>query len=1068
MKRFKNHFLILIILYGLVFSEFTVRATEFPIRTESKQQQLIVTGSVHDQNGESMVGVTIQIKGTGSGNITDIDGNFSISVPNERAVLVFSFIGYKTVEKTVGKQRKMNIVLEEDVTEMEEVVVVGYGVQQKVSITGAISAVDATELKVSSSPNIANALAGRISGLTSFQGAGGQPGKDDATMYLRGAATLNGTSPLILIDGVERSNIRTLDTHEIESISILKDASATAVFGVQGANGVLIITTKRGQKGRPQLSFNVTQTFSALTREPEHVSSLDYMALRNQALKNDGLKDGMFTAEQIAKYENPLAGLDPSDPDYERKAAIRRYMYPNNDYYRMMINRWSPQTVVNGNLSGGTDKISYFVNVGYTHQGGNLNTESKSKLGYDPSVKLDRYNFRSNVDYTITPKLKVYLNLATYIEKLNMPATGTMYDNDQNWMMRDMFYMSQTVPSIAPGPATIAGFGVEAGMPLDPSYLDSGHILDRSPYEIINHRGYLNETRANLNSTIGADWDLDFITKGLKLSGKLSYDSWSKTEVRGNVESLLYQAFINMETDELIFSEYRQNSSPLSLSKYAQSRFNINAEASLNYNRKFGVHEVSGLALVQRKNWEGTGADLPFNLLGVVGRVTYNYGQRYFGEVNVGYNGTEQFAPSTRFGFFPAFSLGWVPTNEEFLKDNPILTYMKLRGSFGKVGNDKMGNRRFLYIDNITLGGGGYHGSLAAGKQISEGLLGNTSLAWEVAEKMNIGLDFHIINDFKASIDFFKENRSDILLTRKSVPSFQGMPNDYIPKVNMGEVDNKGFEIELSYNKQINKDLNINLRGNFGYNKNKRMNVDEVPRDETYAYRTRETGFPIGQSWGYLIDWDQDGGYWNETSIANSKLKYDFGNYGPGDFVYKDLNDDDIIDDKDQAPIGCGNVPRIQWGGSVAAQYKGFDVYVFFQGLGKWYSARADHGIYETTGKGTYFPYQRNAWTQERFENGDKITYPRLSTGKTVNHLPNSFFIMNRSFGRLKNVEIGYTLPKHLLKIIGVSQLRLFVSGQNIFTWSPNYRASHLDPENNDTIGYPVTKMFNFGANITF
>jgi TonB-linked SusC/RagA family outer membrane protein len=946
---------------------------------------------------------------------------------------------------------------------------VAYGVQKKVSVTGAVSSVQTKDLKVSSSASIANSLAGRITGLTSMQSIGGQPGRDDATMYLRGAATTNGKNPLILIDGVPRDNIRTIDPNEVETISVLKDASATSVFGVRGANGVILITTKRGKEGKPELTVNATQSYSALAREPSRLHSLEYLTLRNQALINDGRENAIFGPDVFAKYENPLLGLDPNDPDYEQKAAVRRYMYPDNDYYRMLIARWAPQTVINANLSGGTDRVMYFLNIGYLHQGGHLKTEPKSVLGYDPSSKLDRYSFRSNIDYKVSSSLTAFVNLGTYIEGLNMPVTGGLYGNDQGSLMADLFYKVQTNLPISPGPATIAGFGVPGGRPLDPAYLNSGNYLTNGAYENINWRGYLNETRANLNSTAGLNWDLGFLTKGLSVKGMISYDSWAKTEVQGNYNRTLYRTNVDINTDELTFSEAEIGTNTLSLSKYAQSRYTINLQSSLLYNRQFGLHDVGGMALAQRDYWESTGADIPYNVLGLAGRVTYNYDTRYFGEINVGYNGSEQFAPTKRFGFFPAVSVGWALSNESFLKDNPLLTYLKLRASIGTVGNDKMGGTRFLYIDNISYGGGGAFGSLAQGYGINEGLLGNLNLTWEVAKKYNVGLDFQIVRDLTGAIDVYKENRSQILLQRRSIPTWQGMPLGNVPRVNMGEVDNRGYEIELTYNKQIDRDWQIQVKGNFAYNRNKRMNVDEVPRDETYAYQTRETGFPINQNWGYLINWEQDGGYWTPETLADpNRITYDFGTPRPGDFVYVDLNGDGVISEKDEAPIGYGNIPRISWGTSLNLQYKGLDAYIFFQGVSKYNSAFRGQGTYETIRQGTYFDYHKKAWTEERWRNGEEITYPALATGENVNHRLNSFFIFDRAFVRFRNAEVGYTFPPAALRRVGISRMRIFVQGQNIFIWSPNFRPTHLDPEGDDSIGYPQTRTFSFGTNVTF
>ena len=1030
-------------------------------------QNVTVTGLVSDSRGEPLIGVTIRIEGTSHGTLTDMDGRYVLANTPSDATLVYSYVGTKTQVVKVNGRTTINITLVEDVEMLEDVVVVAYGVQKKVAVTGAISSVSTDELRISSSASIANALAGRVAGLTSMQRAGGRPGADDATMYLRGAATLNGVTPLILIDGVPRDNIRTIDVNEVESISVLKDASATSVFGVRGANGVLIITTKRGKVGKPELSVNVTQSYSRLTREPDMPGSVEYMNLRNQALVNDGFEPA-FSPEVIAKFENPLAGLDPNDPDYEEKAALRKWMYPDNDWYDILIARWSPQTNVNANMSGGTDKITYFLNVGYLHQGGNMKTLSEDILKYDPSFKLDRYTFRSNVDYNVTKWLSAYLNLGTYIEKVNMPNPGVMYGGDQNWLVRDMLYQAQAILPISPGPSTIAGFGVPANKPLDPTYLTSGHYADRSPVMIMNWYGYNLDTRSNLNSSFGLNFKLDAITEGLELRGMISYDARGNSMTRGNMRQTDYQAFVDPETDELTFSVHELHQDNFWMSYGQGSRYNMNLQGQLLYNRAFGKHSVAGMLRAERDYWDSGGAAIPFNVLGMAGRATYDFDSRYFAEVDFGYNGSEQFAPVKRFGFFPSASVGWVISNESFLLDNPLITFLKLRGSYGKVGNDQQGGYRFLYQDDIRVGGG-FSGSLAAGKGINEGLLGNKVITWETANKYNVGVDFSIATDITGQVDFFKEHRSDILLQRASIPVWQGTPLNYIPRVNMGEVENRGYEIELGYNKQVTRDLFLQFKGQFSYNRNKRLNVDEVPRDDTYAYKYRGTGYPLGQNWGYVIDWDQDGGYWTEETLADpDRVTYAFGTPIPGDFVYKDLNGDGIVDDKDQAPIGVGHIPRYSFGASFSAHWKGFDAYIFFQGLAKFNSTFAHQGTYETVLRGTYFPYHKQSWTKERWEKGEKITYPALHSQTTVNHRTNSFFVFDRDLVRLKNFEIGYTLPKNSLKVLGVSDMRLFFNGQNVLTWSPKFRPYHLDPENDDSIGYPQTTIFSFGTNIKF
>ena len=1029
------------------------------------QQPVPITGTVLDSlDAVTLPGVSVMVKGTSNGTQTDLNGRFSITA-DPKAELIFRYIGYNEKSVIVGNQTNLTVRLGPNSQSLSEVVVVAYGTQKKVSVTGAVSSIGTKELRQNSSATLAAALAGRLPGLTSIQSGGGQPGRDDATMYLRGAATTNGRSPLILIDGVPRDNIRTIDANEVASVSILKDASATALFGVRGANGVILITTKRGVEGKSELNISTEQSYSSFTREPERLHSLDYMRLRNEAAANNNIVPLPFSQALMDKYANPLAGLDPKDPDYAEKAKFRNYIYPDHDYYREFISRYAPQTRINTNASGGTDRVSYFVNAAFLHQGGNLNTQPKSVLGYDPASKMDRFNFRSNLDYKITKSLKSFLNIGSYIEQVNMPSAWLYNGGDTGWMMSDLLYQAQTILPITPGPTTIAGFGVAPGQIVDPGY------MDRSAFEIMNRFGYRNEVRSNLNSSFGLDWDLgNTVTKGLSFKGMISYDSRSTTATQGSKSERLYLAEVNPVTDQLSYAVKRSDESLLSLSKGVDSRYTINMQASINYNRKFGEkHDVGGMILGQRDYWETPSGQIPFNVLGVAARATYGYDNRYLAELNMGYNGSEQFAPGKRYGFFPAVSVGWVASNEAFLKDNSTITNLKFRASYGMVGNDQMGNSRFLYQSNITLGGGPL-GSLGLGQGINQGLLGNPNITWEVAKKQNYGIDLQMLKNLDVSFDYFLENRSSILISRGTVPEFQGVPLNNIPRANLGLVDNQGYEIELTYNKTFAKAISLMARGNYGYNNNIVKFLDESIRDESYTSRYTATGYPLGQSFGYKIDYSNGNGYFNSKQELDNylaKTTYGFGAPRVGDFKYLDLNGDGIITDKDQVAIGNSNIPSVSYGLTLNLQYKSFDFTTFFQGVSKYSSNYSQQGVYEYILRGTYFGYHKSAWTPERYANGEEITYPALSTSSNTNHVANDFFVMNRSFMRLRNIELAYTLSKGALELLGVQRLRVYASAQNLFTWA-NLRMSHLDPENNNPIGYPLTRMTNFGASITF
>jgi TonB-linked SusC/RagA family outer membrane protein len=717
---------------------------------------------------------------------------------------------------------------------------------------------------------------------------------------------------------------------------------------------------------------------------------------------------------------------------------------------------------VNANFSGGTEKLSYFMYAGFIHQGGNFNTEPESSLGYDPAIQMNRYSFRANLDYQITPSLSSFLNLSSSIERVNMPSPWR-YNNNTSTMMISILQDAKMMLPWSPGPTTIAGHGVDPGHTVEMSYMNN-----KSAFRMMSREGFREEVPAISNSSFGVNWDLGkLVTPGLKVNGMVSFDSWASTILQGNASFPYYNALVTYETDELTYSLISDDEIQLALSKSARSRYAINAQGKITYNRQFEKHNVGGMILAQRDYWESYGADIPYNVLGIAGRVTYDYDNKYFGEVNIGYNGSEQFAPDHRFGFFPAASLGWVVSNENFLKDNGILTFLKLRGSFGKAGNDKISSARFLFQDNIQLAGG-VLGSLGRGQSVSMGLLGNPDISWEVSWKRNFGVDFRILNDLSASIDYFFEDRSDILITRGLIPAFQGVPLGNIPKANMGEVENQGYDIEVKYNKKINNDFSLSLTGNFGQYHNEVTYADEPIRDEEYAYRYRTTGFMLGQNWGYQIDYDSNDGFWiSQEEIDNSNLSYDFGTPRPGDFKYIDQNDDFVIYDKDQVPIGYSSRnPGIIYGVTLSTIYKGLDFMIFFQGVGRYSSYYSGIGVWENIGEGVYMGYHKQAWTPERYENNEEITYPALTMGASTNHVPNDFFIMDRSFTRLRNIEIGYTLSKGVLTTLGVRNLRVYAGGQNLFTWE-NLEGDQNDPESENR-RYPVTKILNFGVEVNF
>lgn len=1023
-----------------------------------------ITGKVLDENNQPMPGVTIIVDGTTNGTMTGSDGTFTLGGVPSGATVIVSCIGYTDQVLPEGKSNYV-VSLVPDSEMLEETVVVAFGQQKKLSVTGAISTVASADLRKTTSTRLDNALAGRVTGLTSMQSGGGQPGVDGATMYLRGAATTNGKSPLILVDGVERDNIRTIDMNEVESISVLKDASATALYGVQGANGVILIQTRKGQKGKAQLNISVDQSWTSFTKEPSRLHSWEYCELRNEALMNDS-QAPEFSEETIAKFRNPLLGLDPSSPDYDNQVAIRKAVYCDNDYYRMYLKSNTPQTRANANISGGTDFVNYFVNVGYIHQGGNLNTESPDYLGYDPQCYMNRLSLRSNLDFHITKNLTASLNIASYAENVNMPAVGDLYRGDQSWMITDIIYQSQTILPISPGPVTDPRFGGVSDGVVGYNY------LDRSAYEIINRRGFHTNKRKNLNTQFSVNWDLgELVTKGLSVNGMAAYDTYNIGVLEGRKKEQVYNVRVDYDSETLSYSSSNADKiEPLTMTSSRLSNYQIYVQGSINYARTFGKHNVTAMATAYRRFWEGTSADIPYNVLGTAARATYSFDDRYLVEGNLGYNGSEQFAPSKRFGLFPSGSIGWIASNESFLKGNKYLTWLKFRASYGLVGNDSMGGLRFLYQDDNKIQSGNGFVQGLGGKIVKEGLIGNKSITWELSKKMNLGIEIGLFKDFRINVDYFTEKRDQILLKRRTVPSFQGVSSDYIPRVNMGKVDNHGVDVEVSYSHTFNKDFSISSRVNFGFNDNTAIELDEPMRSEEYAYQYHEEGFRLGQEFGYLIDWDSPGnGYFTSQDEIDSYYPYGFGGKPRvGDFVYKDVNGDGVIDQKDLSPIGYSTtVPGLNYGISLGLNFKGIDFNVLFSGLGRYSKYYSGQGVVEWTKQGTYFDWTRNGWTEERYKNGEKITYPAISTTKTVSHTENDFFIQNRSFLRLKNIELGYTLPERFLSKVGVKALRVYVSGQNLFVWD-NLRITHVDPEQNNSYGYPITKNVTLGLNINF
>ncbi len=1037
---------VIVFVLTLIILPTSLFAANLPINKREKVQLAIpVKGFVKDIKGEPLPGVSIVLKGSQTGTTTNADGSFEINAGEPGAVLIFSFIGYTTKEIVIGSQSVLNVALDVSESALDEVVVVGYGTQKKATVTGAISSVQTREIKQSPAANLAVTLAGRLPGLTSVQ-TSGEPGRDLTQLFIRGRGTVNAQSPIILVDGVER-DLTYIDPNEVESVTILKDASSTAIFGVRGANGVILVTTKRGTSEVPEINLTMEAGAQDFVRFIKPVNSYQFASLRNQALRNDGLPE----TYSPAALEHFRIGDDP----------VR---YPDTKWRDLLIKDYSMQQRYNLNVSGAGKAMKYFVNAGYLNQGGQYKVEKN--LPYDPSFRLNRYNFRSNIDLQLNPRLKAFLNVGGYLEKQNMPMSilnrigGDFSGNLAN--MSPALYLialMTDLPAIIPGPLTPDGEVL------------TGPSVDWPAYGLMNRSGYVQQTRSNVMATYGMEQNLDFITKGLSAKAVISFDSRSVNNMFASREFAKFVQVVDPNLkgqdglDSVSYRPYNAHlNTPLSISGGHSFSSLSNVQGYLNYARTAGKHSVTGLALFQQQK-NIIDAQLPFKLMGLAARVTYGFDDKYFFEFNAGYNGSEQFAKGRRFGFFPALSGGWVISNEKFLVNSKAVTLLKLRGSYGTVGNDRIGGRRFLYLDDIQMGGGGYSGSLGYSQVINTNLLKNEYLQWEVARKSNIGLEVGLFNAFSLVLDVYKERRDNILRNRGTVPVLNGLPNNVLPPVNIGVIENKGYEAELIYRKSIKKDFSILSKVNVNFARNRQIFADEPLLSETFAYRYRETGYSIGQSFGYVVDRY----FKNEEDVKNSPVQEVGGHESrPGDFKYKDLNNDGVINERDMAPVGYSGIPEYTFGAAFNVMYKGFDISGLFQGVTHVNRSFGGRGNYASNGDvKNYMGRHLDAWTEERAAAGETIRYPRLTTQVSPNENSNSFFIVDASYIRLKNVELGYTLPTELVKKIGAKRVRIYTNGLNLVTWD-RLPTKDFDPEISSWEAYPITRVYNLGLNVTF
>ena len=1029
-----------------------------PASTGQQQNKRKISGRVTDIKGEPLIGVNVTVDGDANGSITNMDGLYEIFVTKKSVVLKFTYIGFKTSEiRTNASTNIYDVTLEEQVNELEETVIVGYGTQRKISNIGAQSSMKMEDIKTPSA-SLTTTLAGRLAGVVAVQRTG-EPGKDAADIWIRGISTPNTSSPLVLVDGVERS-FNDIDPEDIESLTTLKDASATAVYGVRGANGVILIKTKPGKVGKPTVSADYYESFTRFTKMVDLADGITYMNAANEAMRNDGIAT-KYTEDQI---RNTIAGKDP-------------YLYPNVDWLKEIFNDWGHNRRVNVNVRGGSEKVAYYASVSYFNETG-MTVTDKNINTYDSKMKYSRYNFTTNLNIDVTPTTKVEIGAQGYLGEGNYPAISSA----------DLYNAAMSISPVEyPKMFFVNGEAYVPGTSTNNNF--------NNPYSQATRRGYDNLTKNQIYSNLRVTQNLDMLTKGLKLTAMYAFDVYNEIHVHQDRAESTYN-FLDTSVPydmngQPILQRIYEGSNVLSYKQETSGNKKTYLEASLNYDRTFNDdHRVSALFLFNQQSKllypKGTLEDaIPYRMMGIAGRATYSWKDRYFAEFNIGYNGAENFSPKHRFGTFPAFGVGWVVSNEKFWQPlSKAVSFLKIRYTDGKVGNSEVSDRRFMYLDQMKENGDygykfGPNGTKWAGYETVNMAV---DLIWEESRKQDLGIDLKLFNDDLSIVfDLFKERRENILLKREhSIPSFLGY-NTSAPYGNIGIIENKGFDGTIEYNKRINKDWVIALRGNVTFNKDKWIQ-GELP-EQKYEWMN-QYGHNINGVKGYVAEGlftqaeIDDMARWESLSDANKAITpkpfaSQFGTVKAGDIKYKDLNNDGQIDAYDQTYISRGDVPTTVYGFGFTVGWKDLSVGMMFQGV-----AGAERVLNGSSinpfngggGSGNLYSNIGDRWTEDNPD--QNAFYPRLSYGSETTSNINNFqrstwWVRNMNFLRLKTLQISYNLPKPWVNKVHLKNAAVYVMGTNLFTLS---RFKLWDPELNTDNGasYPNTTSYSVGINFTF
>ena len=1065
-------------------------------------QTVPVNGIVKDSAGEPLIGVAVMLKGTNIGTVTEYDGRYHINV-SKGSTLVFSSIGMKTTEVVVNSS-VVNVIMDQDSELMEELVITAFSTQKKVNVTGAITSVSSKDIMAAPVANISNALIGVTPGLSSVQ-AGGEPGRNEADITIRGVATYGSSTPLIVIDGVEQPAeqafvaFNALDPNDITGISVLKDASSTAVYGIRAANGVIIVNTKRGEIGRPKIGFSSTFGLTKATSLQKGLTSAQWAAFRNESIMNEinafgnssSLEQFLYSEADLWKFRNnrdftpgevnAMPGLTATQK--EQLINSDALYYGSHDLYSEQFGEYGPQYQANVNISGGTEKVKYFASIGYFNQ--SSITQRVKYYGADTESSFSRYNFRANVDVDITRSTTVSVDVSGQFGTTKGPgvAASSPYDLDSRYTII-MQYIYDGNPFMTPGILDghlISGFDRPAGSVQQKLYETTASTVgaQNAVYNLLmSGTGYTYNTL--LNSTVKLKHDMSYLADGLRIQASVNYQDNYNRYVAISPSLPSYSVRRNPDNPN-VYEYFGGGLGGDGFKSYGYSNWNkLYLDAGLYYNNTLNGHNVGGLLLAKasRYTMPSDANNTPSGIMGLVGRITYDYMQRYMVEFNMGYNGTEQFAEGKRFGFFPAVSVGWIPTNEKFIPENNILTFLKFRGSYGEVGNDQLGGSRYLYLPNTyNLDRMGYYLGTSDGTSANayysgamEGILGNPDVTWEKAKKYDVGAEIKLFrNRLYSSFDYFYEKRSNILTRLGIIPATYGVSSGSVPPANIGRTENKGYEIVLGWKDRAG-DFEYSIEGNYSHARNRILYKAEAPNPYPWM---NETEHSIGQKYGLKAD-----GFYDTPKELQARPYNTFTSNQEtlGDIKYLDLNGDGLIDNKDIAPIGYPNRPLSQFGVKLGFSYKGFDLNMLFTGTaqGSYYIRRISIPFYKNAGNAFKWQYD-GRWTPEKVASGEEITYPRgtfNSTTTSHNFLDSDFWMRSSDHLKLKNVELGYTLPSGILRKVGLSSVRFYLTGNNVWTIYSHLKDIGIDPETKSTGSnsyvYPITSTYIVGVSIQY